>query len=340
MSTTQLRPFNINAAWKGEELFSRPEWQFKLSPDEVDELMSAGERLQVNADATGAEPDSIELPLLEPKLKQIQDLLENGSGAARLLGFPVADTGIEIARNAFWALVRHIGTPVSQSASGERIFSVRDAGFAADDKRARGPNSRKKLGFHTDRSDVIGFLCYRQAQSGGENQLVSSVAIFNQMLSERPDLVDILMQPYLYQRHNVDTGNELPYCEQPIFSSREGKFAANMLRVLIERAYASPDTPDMTDQQREALDYVESVAERPEFHVTFTQDPGDMLFLNNWVTFHRRTEFVDHPEPELKRHLLRVWLSVPNSRAIDPRFAGNYGQTDAGAIRGGMNPKR
>ena len=340
MNIEQLTPFRIDAAWQGEGLFSYPEWHFELTVAEVDEFLSAGERLNVKTDSTGADPDSIDMPLLESKLKQIQDRLENGCGAVRLLGFPIRDVNLDIARNAFWALVRHIGTPVSQSAQGERIFSVRDAGFAADDKRARGPNSRKKLGFHTDRSDVIAFLCYKQALSGGENQLVSSVAIFNQMLDERPDLVEVLMQPYLYQRHNVDTGNELPYCEQPIFSIWKEKFAANMLRVLIERAYANPDTPDMSDQQREALDYIESVAERPEFHVTFTQDPGDMLFLNNWVTFHRRTEFVDHPEPELKRHLLRVWLSMPNSRAIDPRFAGNYGQTEAGAIRGGMNPER
>ena len=32
----------------------------------------------------------------------------------------------------------------------------------------------------------------------------------------------------------------------------------------------------------------------------------------------------------------RVWLSMPNSRPIDPMFAGNYGATEAGAIRGGM----
>ena len=29
-----------------------------------------------------------------------------------------------------------------------------------------GPNTRKRLSFHTDRCDVIGFLCLRQARSG------------------------------------------------------------------------------------------------------------------------------------------------------------------------------
>ncbi|MBP85519.1 MAG: hypothetical protein CMJ64_02195 [Planctomycetaceae bacterium] len=51
-----------------------------------------------------------------------------------------------------------------------------------------------------------------------------------------------------------------------------------------------------------------------------------------------RSEFVDHDDPALKRLLLHIWLSVPNSRPLDPRFAGSYGATEAGAIRGGMKP--
>jgi alpha-ketoglutarate-dependent taurine dioxygenase len=334
----ELKPFDIDAAWHGAELFTRPEWQFRLSTGEINELLAAAQRLNVNEASTAADPDFVDLPLLQPKLMRIQERLEHGTGVVRLQGFPAEAMELGVARNAFWALTRHLGTPVSQSAHGERIFSVRDAGFTAGDSRVRGPNTRKQLSFHTDRCDVIAFLCYRQAQAGGENQLVSSVAIFNHLLAERPDLIEVLMQSYLYQRHNVDSGNALPYCEQPIFSICEGHFAASLLRVLIERAYASPDTPEMSQLQREALDYVQQTAESPEFHATYRQQPGDILLLNNFVTFHRRSEFVDFPEPDRKRLLLRTWLSVPNSRPLDPRFAANYGSTAAGAIRGGMNP--
>jgi hypothetical protein len=330
----------IDAAWKGEQLFARPEWQYRFTSAEIDELLAVAGQMQVLEGATAVEPDRVALPRLSPKLERIQEQLERGAGAVRLRGFPPEGISLDCARSAFWAVCRHIGTPVSQSAQGERIFSVRDTGLSKDDKRARGPNTRKPLGFHTDRCDVIAFLCYRQAQSGGENQLVSSVAIFNHLLTERPDLVEVLMQPYWYQRHNVDTGNALAYCEQPIFSICEGHFAASLLRVLIERAYASPETPEMSPLQREALDRIEEVAESPEFHVTFRQEPGDLLFLNNFVTLHRRTAFTDHSDPERKRHLLRIWLSVPNSRPLDPRFAANYGSTAAGAIRGGMKTKK
>ena len=83
-----MKPFDIDAAWQGNELFSRPEWQFKLSADETDELLTAAKRLKVNASCTAAAPDSLALPLLEAKLERIQDLLENGTGVVRLQGFP------------------------------------------------------------------------------------------------------------------------------------------------------------------------------------------------------------------------------------------------------------
>ena len=92
----------------------------------------------------------------------------------------------------------------------------------------------------------------------------------------------------------------------------------------------------MGSLQREALDFLEAVAAEPGMGHRFIQRPGDLLFLNNWVTLHRRTEFEDHPEPERKRHILRIWLSVPNSRPLDPLFLENYGAVEAGALRGGM----
>jgi hypothetical protein len=35
---------------------------------------------------------------------------------------------------------------------------------------------------------------------------------------------------------------------------------------------------------------------------------GEMLFLNNRWLLHNRTAFQDYPEPERRRHLVRLWL--------------------------------
>ncbi len=294
-------PFTHPAAWRGEELFTRHDWNGSLTD-----------------------------------LSAIQRNLEEGCGACLIQGFDIDTMTGEQAKSNFLKIVSQIGTPVSQSAKGEIIFSVRDEGYRVGQPQARGPNTRKRLSFHTDLCDVIAFLCLRQARTGGANQIVSSMSVYNQIREERPDLAEILTRPFYYQRHNVDTGNAKLWCRQPIFSCCDGHFAGSYLRVLIDRAYDSPDLPNMSDEEKEALDFIEEVASRPEMHVTFTLRSGDLLLLNNWVTFHRRDEFEDDPGADNRRHLLRAWLSVPNSRPLVPEFKDNYGSTEAGAIRGGM----
>lgn len=320
------------AAWRGEELASRPDWRQRWSEEELRDL----------SEAAGAESeDALAVERLGRsaagrRLRSVQHSLEHGCGGAWIEGLPADDYSTQQLERLFWRMSQVVGTPVSQSAAGDRLFHVRDEGFGEKDSRARGPNTSKRLSFHSDRCDVIGFLCVRPALRGGENELVSSVTLYNDIARQRPDLLEPLMQPYLYQRHNVDLNHPQPYIEQPVFSIHEGHFAANLLRVLIERAYAAPDTPPMTDRQREALDLIEQLAASPQRHCRFRLRRGDVLLLNNFVTLHRRTEFEDSPEPLLRRHLLRVWLAVPNSRPLHPLFAGNYGDTAAGAIRGGM----
>jgi alpha-ketoglutarate-dependent taurine dioxygenase len=327
------------SVWRGDELRGRSDWLVELQEGEIDELLRA-ERAVALMPLEAITTQEFVLPTLGDRLSEIQRTLEEESGATWIRNFPLDQLTEAQATRMFWGLMQHIGTPLSQSATGEKIFHVRDEGFAVTDSRSRGPNTKKKLSFHTDRCDVIAFLCLQQARQGGENSLVSSPALYLQILRERPDLLELLRQPYYYQRHNVDLGNDLPYCRQPIFSFRDGYFAGSFLRVLIERAYQSSDVPAMTDRQREALDFLEQVAERPEMQVRLRQEPGDILLLNNWVTFHRRDEFQDHEDPSRKRHLLRMWLAVPNSRPLDPLFRENYGNTAAGAIRGGMRAAR
>ena len=323
------------SVWSGKELVNRPDWLHELTEQEITELRTAVDTTS-GPSSKNVDRDTFLLPMLANRLKKIQNSLEFESGATLIRGFPVKQLSQPQITNAFLSICHHIGTPVSQSATGETVFHVQDSGYQDDDPRTRGPNTNKKLSFHTDRCDVIGFLCLKQAQEGGENCVVSSSQLYNQIARKRPDLLFELKQPFYYKRHNVDLGNQSPSCRQPIFSFTADRFACSFLRVLIDRAYASHETPAMTARQLEALDFLEEICEQPENQYRFYQQPGDILLLNNWTTLHRRSEFVDHVDPAEKRHLLRVWLSVPNSRPIDPLFQDNFGATEAGALRGGM----
>jgi len=267
----------------------------------------------------------------------IQCDLEKGSGIYRI-GEVHEKILTRSAKEWFLSLASKIGTPVSQSTDGELILSIRNESYEAKDSRTRGPNTNRKLGFHTDRCDVIGFLCLQPAKTGGENHVVSSFEIEKIIRKERPDLHKILCRPFPYKRHIVDKGNNLPFCEQPIFSWKENYFACSYLRVLIDRADADDQCPSLSNQQRESLDFLDSVSEREKLQTKFTLKRGEIVFLNNWTTLHRRTAFEDFKEQEQRRHLLRVWLSVPNSRPLDDSFRANFGATEAGAIRGGILP--
>lgn len=321
-----MQKYESPAAWRNNELAQRPDWQHRLTPEEIAEIDRA------------LQEDDFGLPLFGERLRAVQNSLENGCGSFFLRGWPVERYSLEDNTRVYRGISQHLGTPISQSAQGEEVFAVRDAGFKAGDARARGPNTSKGLHFHCDRCDVIGFMCINQAKSGGENYLVSSVTVHNEILKRRPDLLEELYQTWYYKTHNVDVANDEPWCRQPIFAVEDGHFVGYVLRVLIDRAYELPELPDMTPRQKEALDFLDAVCAEPELCYKFRQQPGDMLFVNNFVNFHSRTEFEDHQEPEKKRLLLRIWLSVPNSRPLPPEFAGSFGQTGAGEIRGGIHP--
>ena len=81
---------------------------------------------------------------------------------------------------------------------------------------------------------------------------------------------------------------------------------------------------------------MQTLANDPRFYGEMMFEPGDMQFMNNHVMYHSRTEFEDYPEEDRKRHLIRMWLSVPNSRELDDSMHGIYRDRRPGVTRGGF----
>ena len=55
--------------------------------------------------------------------------------------------------------------------------------------------------------------------------------------------------------------------------------------------------------------------EDPALAIDFEFAPGEIQFVDNRTLGHSRTEFEDHPEPERRRHLIRLWLRDHGRRA-------------------------
>ena len=103
----------------------------------------------------------------------------------------------------------------------------------------------------------------------------------------------------------------------------------------IRSAQRFPDAPRLTPEDIEALEMFDDLANDKELRLDMELRPGDMQFLHNHTCLHDRTAFVDWPEPERKRHLLRLWLAAPGARPLPAVFAQRYGSTTVGD-RGGI----
>ena len=80
----------------------------------------------------------------------------------------------------------------------------------------------------------------------------------------------------------------------------------------------------------------DELAESTELRLDMELQRGDMQFVHNHQIVHSRTGYRDHPDVELRRHLLRLWLAPVNGRALPPVFEERYGTIERGKRRGGI----
>ncbi len=200
----------------------------------------------------------------------------------------------------------------------------------------RGYNTNAELDYHVDGTDWVGLYCLQTARSGGLSRLASSVAIHNEILRRDPSLVARLYQIYPYNRQNEEAHDEAPWYMAPIYSLRDGHFAARYIRNHIRSGQARDDTPRLDAHDHRALDIIQELAETDEFRFDMVLERGDMQWVNNHVLIHSRTQFEDHEEPERKRHLLRLWLSVPGARPLCEGLRDAYKSVETDTVRGGF----
>ena len=345
MSLTMAQPIPGIVAWRGDELAASSDWIRIITTPELNELDDALRSVQRRGLAwRDMTRDDFPIPHLAASLADVRRELEDGRGVVLLRRIPVERYTEDELRIIYWGLGLHTGTPRYQNPKGELIGDVRDENRlygAVREAVATGEvrSSRNKarsagpLRFHTDRVDVVTLLCVRPAATGGLSKIASAVAVHNTILARRPDLHALLCQPYYHTRQG-EAGGEAKYYAMPIFATRDGRFTSQYSRTFVEAAQRIPEVPRMTAAQDEALDLWAEVCE--ELCYTMDIRPGDIQLLNNHVVYHARTTYEDDPTPGRDRFLMRLWLSMPNSRALPEGYETLWGSTEAGALRGGI----
>ena len=257
-------------AWQGREMTENPRWQRDLMPaeiEEIDQALRAVERRDLAWQEVTAE--AFPLPGMRDRFAEIAEELEEGSGMVKLRGLPVERYSPESLRRIWFGIGCHLGRPVFQNRRGELMREIRDEGSEAGQRYgqvAAGTGSDKPflssyartltngpLRFHTDRTDVVGLLCVQQATSGGVSQLCSSVAVHNEMLRRRPDLLELLFLDIPRSRFGEEASSPEVTYDLPVFGLRDGKFTSHFSLTYIEAAELVAGGRKLSAAQHEAL---------------------------------------------------------------------------------------
>ena len=334
-----LKPYLGPSAWMGAEMADDESWLLVLDLDDIMEIEAALRSVrQRRISLTDIRRDDFSLPGLSQRLQGVRSELEHGRGFVLMRGLPLRRYTIEDAQTIYWGLCVQLGTAVSQNADGELMGHVTTVDSAVADPGKRGYMKPERAAFHTDTSDVVCLMCLRKAKRGGESFVASAMTVHNIMLEERPDLLEVLYQPFHLDKKDEEQPGDAPFYRLPVFSWHNGSIATRYSRGRTETAQRFPEVPRLKEEQVEAMDYLDSVAERVGVCLAMDFQVGDIQLLNNYVTLHSRNAYEDYATRGERRHLLRLWLALEGGRSLPDSFLDIYHGDLTPGRRGGIPP--
>ena len=301
-------------AWRAATIDEQDHW-IHLLPDDCLAQLVRGRR-QGADQALGQEPFDAErmAPCIEA-LAPVRRDLEQGRGFALIGRLPVERMAPADAQAAYWSLGQCLGRPSVQNIEGALLYDVRDTGQQVS-QGARFSVTNAESTFHTDNAfnpqlpDTVGLLCLQTARRGGRSQLLSAHALHGELVRSHPEVLETLYGSWHFDRRGQFAQGEAPVSQYPIFNRAGDELTMRYMHYYIEvgqqrtgRAFSPP--------QSRALQILEEVIHRPDLRVEFDLHPGQMLFTNNRWILHNRTGFDDYPEPQRRRHYVRLWLQGP-----------------------------
>lgn len=322
--------YNPAQSWMAAEMLRSNRWKFTISDGLIQEFqqyfhsqISSASELDLtlfNQQILSLNPIAIQqarLPKFEQLALQIQRELREGTGIAHVTHFPCH---LSEAKKRFFYLVLglKLGQPIDRYGL---LYEVKDTGASYQTSRIPISQTNAETCFHTDSSaldcepDVVGLMCIRPAQSGGESQVVSVSAIHQHLQALDPTALAFLYQDYI--RDIVTPGLEfslenLQKNKFPIltFDGQNG-LTFRYMRYWIERGHRKAEVP-LSSAQITAFDQLDRSLNDPQFVLKFQLSVGEILWVNNRTIAHNRTAYEDHSDPQQQRLMLRMWLQWPS----------------------------
>lgn len=308
--TPYRQPITEPAAWTARSIGGKAGLTRALTRDELDAFRMALDRTRHLAPQQPTRAD-FDLPPITALASWLDETIRRGRGAVLLTGLTRETHTEEEMERIYWGIGVCLGEPAVQSMLGDRLGHVR---HVKDDPVARGYRSNEELNPHTDSYRMIGLMCLQRAETGGLSRIVSSLAIHNEILATRPDLLEPLYEGYHYAIAEARFSDQpVTPMRIPVFSCIDGMVSCGYVRPYMHEA-AKLRGERLPPALLEALDYFDMLSEREDMRIAFMLQPGEMLLWHNFLMLHARGAYQDSPAHT--RHLLRLWLKIENDRPI------------------------
>lgn len=339
-----FEPLLSPAAWTAAEVrATEAEWTHRLTAAEIAELGAAAEAALASGTPLHAitSKDAFPLPGLAPTLATIRAQVSFGRGFAIIKGVPVQEWPRATTVAAYWLLGLHWGRALSNNKAGHLVGHIKDLGHdpAAPTTRLFATSAAQP--FHNDSADVVTLLCLQNAVQGGTSHFTSSVSVHNEIARRRPDLAEVLARRgawYYDRRGEVPPGKD-PFFEIPVLNFHKGFLSINYSEnyyFAAQRHEGLPAGGRLSPAHLEAIREFSGAAASDALRVDYWLEPGDIQVLSNHTVLHARDAFVDHPDPDKKRHLLRLWLAPDDERPLPAVYAEILGGSVEPGRRGGI----
>jgi len=333
----QLKPVECPAGWKVDALKADQSWQFHLRQDAARHLADAiKKQFDPGRDLFDYQRDDFDLDPALAVIVAATRVAHSGCGIALVKGLPRDLLSESEFRLLNWAIGLHLGVARPQGKMSQYISEVRASGMNYRSAGGRGYNSNAALDFHTDGCDLVTLACFNKARAGGQSMVSSSVSAWNQLVSERPDLAEVALQPFYFSRNTEQAPDEGPFYHQPLFDEADGRLFGKWNRNRIRTAQELDGVPALTEQQIACGELLDDILRRSDIMYTMWLEPGDLQIMNNHVMLHSRTTFEDFEDTEKKRLLFRLWLATPDSVTLPRSWWSFFRSIEPGTVRGGI----
>lgn len=299
-------------SWSAATVDDVQRWYHPLATSLLAELQSVVAAAPADAPIADLKLTDQQRAAWSDAVAPVLDDLETGRGFVIIDKLPITELSQRESIAIYWLYGQLLGEPFAQNVQGTVLYDVRDTGQDVA-SGARFSVTSYESSFHTDNSfgdsilDYVGLLCLKSAKSGGISQNVSGLAAIEVLRHEHPEVLETLSQPLHVDRRGGIQAGEAPTVLRPIVAWAGDEPILRYLRYWIEVGHEKVNQP-LTNEERHALDTLDVVLKRPDLQVNFSLEPGQMYFINNRWILHNRTAFVDYPELEQRRHLVRLWL--------------------------------